>query len=110
MKKELMKKMAMPSKKAPEMEAELDLEGLSLDDEPMPEDMAEGEEDLLAGEEMPEGNEMLADIADEELLAEVKARGLSLEDESSEADMEEDMAEEDMADMEMAPEDEEEMA
>lgn len=98
MKKELMKKMAMPSKKAPEMEAELDLEGLSLDDEPMPEDMAEGEEDLLSDEEMPEGNEMLADIADEELLAEVKARGLSLEDESSEMDMEEDMEEGEMED------------
>jgi hypothetical protein len=110
MKKELMKKMAMPSKKAPEIEADMDLESLSLDDEPSEEELGMEGEDLLADEEMPKGNEMLADIADEELLAEVKARGLSLEDESSEADMEEDMAEGEMEDMEMAPEDEEEMA
>jgi hypothetical protein len=108
MKKEMLKKMAMPSKKAPEMEAEMDLEGLSLDDEPMPEDMAEGEEDLLDGEEAAPSNEMLADVSDDELLEEIKARGLSLD---SEEDMseEDEMAEgemEDEADIEVAPEEE----
>jgi len=104
MKKELMKKMAMPSKKAPEIEADMDLESLSLDDEPSEADMEmEGEEDLLAGEEAAPSNEMLADIADEELLAEVKARGLSLEP-SDEEEMEN---EEEMPEEEMAMEDEE---
>jgi hypothetical protein len=107
-KKELMKKMAMPSKKAPEIEADMDLESLSLDDEPSEADMEmEGEEDLLAGEEAAPSNEMLADIADEELLAEVKLRGLSLEDLSETgADEEEDMAEGEMEDEEMDMEDE----
>jgi len=103
MKKELMK-LAMPSKKAPEMEAGMDLEGLSLDDES---DMEEGmaEEDMAMDmEDSGDGKASpLADIADEELLAEVKARGLSLEDESSEADAEEDMAEMDMEDEEDMP-------
>lgn len=91
--KKLKEMIKMPAKKGSEMEqeAELDLEGLDLEDD-MPEEDMLAEEDITS-EEMP-ANEMLADVSDEDLLMEIKKRGITpVEDESSEADMSEDMAE-----------------
>lgn len=87
------KKMSMPSKKVEEKEAEMDMDMLGEDlgmSEDM--DMAEAGMSEMADLEM---------IADEELLAEVKKRGLSLED----------MPEtEEESELEMPIEDEEELA
>jgi hypothetical protein len=72
MKKIELKKMSMPSKKVEEKEAEMDMDMLG-EDLGMSEDM-----DMEAA-----GMSEMADlemIADEDLIAEVKKRGLSLED------------------------------
>jgi len=78
-----LKKLSMPSKKVEEQEAEMDMDMLG-EDLGMSEDMDMAEAGMS---EMPE----LEMIADEDLLAEVKKRGLSLEDlpEAEAEDMEE---------------------
>jgi len=99
MKDREMKKMKMPKTRMAEQEAEMDMGML-------------GEElGMMDGESMSDMEEQSAEIgsapmdlellADEELLAEVKKRGLSL------ADMPEEEAEEDMAAEDMEAEDEE---
>lgn len=79
MKKEMLKKMQMPKKPMAEEEAEMDL-GLEMGDmEDMPMEpempMPEGEEEMAEGEISP-----LADLGDEEIINELKSRGLSLDD------------------------------
>lgn len=86
--KDKLKGMKMPAKPMGEEEAGQDLElELAGEDEPMEAEMGEGEE----GMEMEEGGpaDMLADISDEDLLKEFKARGLSLDAEMPEGEEEE---------------------
>ena len=86
--KDMLGKLGMPKKPMADMEAEQDLM--------LEEDMGMGEEgdELLEGEpldeELPEELSPLDDLADDDLIAEMKKRGLSLEDEGSEDDMAED--------------------
>ena len=92
--RDLKSKMKMPKKKGPEMEAELDLD--MLGDELMAEESPEMSEedtmmaDMESPEEMP--SELEA-IADEDLIAEMKKRGLSLPEEEAEEPSDEDMLE-----------------
>ena len=83
-KKNLLKDIAMPELKEDEL--------LEMDDELLADEEAEDFE----GEEMPEELGILEDISDEELLAELKKRGLS-----PEADEEEEVAEEDDEELDM---------
>jgi hypothetical protein len=86
-----LKKLAMPKREEIDM-AELDMEEMPTEGE-MP------ESDMGEGEEMPVEAGPLADVSDEELMAELKKRGLSSK-----------LAEEDamMGEMEMEDEEEEE--
>lgn len=71
---EQLKSLKMPKQKMAEDEAALDLDMIGSEEEPMP---AEGE-DMPEGD-MPEvspASEMLSDVSDDELLAELKKRGL----------------------------------
>ena len=83
-----LKAMQMPSSMA-EKEVNQDLEMEMMDE--MPED------EMEMAEEMPEDEQMdspLADFSDDELMQELQARGLSVEEpEMEEEDMEEDMEE-----------------
>lgn len=90
--KKLKEMIKMPAKKGSEMEqeAELDLEGLDLEDDISEEEDMMAEEDITS-EEINPVNEMLADVSDEDLLMEIKKRGLTPVD--SEEMPEEDMAE-----------------
>ena len=80
-------KLKMPSKDA------IDVSELEMDMGPSPEDGAEVAEEADMGMDMEsesKGGDMLTDIADEDLLAEVKKRGLTAqlgeEEEESESD------------------------
>lgn len=65
-----LKKLAMPKREEIDM-AELDMEEMPAGGEEMPEG------DMGEGEEMPVEAGPLADVSDEELMAELKKRGLS---------------------------------
>lgn len=83
MKPEMLEKMDMPKKKKSEVDsAELDQELGDMGEEGLDSDM-----DAEAGEEMPMSDEadmgavgsgILADVSDDDLIAEVKARGLKV--------------------------------
>ncbi len=92
MRKDMLKSLKMPEKESDEdamlMLDEGEIEALDMPVEEMEDDAASSEVSALA------------DISDEDLLAEFKARGLSIED-GAEADIE--------ADLEEVPEDEEEI-
>lgn len=85
-------KLAMPKKPMGEMEADQDLmmEDMGMGEEKMPME-PEMEEEGDAGVEPEE--DMFADFSDEDILAEAKKRGLSLESEESPEDEEEDLLE-----------------
>jgi hypothetical protein len=96
-KKSIKSMVKMPEKRMGEKEAELDFSALEELEGPMDEVMTE--EDMEGEEEeMPS---MLADIADDELIAEMKKRGLSLS-EDMEAEEEMPMDEEELSEEEMA--------
>jgi hypothetical protein len=90
----LKSKLTMPAKKAADMEVEedLSLEGLDLEDsESEPSEDADPAMDMEVGstDSEVEGMPSLEDLSDDELLSEVRARGLKLEDmEAEEADAE----------------------
>lgn len=69
MKKEMMKRIGMPSAKKP-MEAEMEMEF-------EPADMEEEapSEEMSMEEEAPEASSLLADVKDEDIMAELEARG-----------------------------------
>lgn len=76
---EMMKKMKMPAKSPAAAEAEMDLEGLGSEEEmPMAaqEEMPAGEEEMPEGEEEGMKSPELGKISDDELVQEMKRRGL----------------------------------
>lgn len=87
--KKVLNKIEMPSRKAPEADEELDMDmELDLEDEGGEED-----EDMLSAD----GEGGLSGFSDEELLAEIKARGLDA-DLDMEEDMDSDLEDEDLED------------
>ncbi len=78
MKKQLesLKKLKMPEKKVADQEALMDLEGLGEEEAEMP--VPEEGEEMMAEEEESVESEAspLVDISDEDLIAELKKRGL----------------------------------
>jgi hypothetical protein len=78
--RDLKSKLKMPAKRPADMEVEedLSLEGLDLEEESDDSDPAMSDEVTSTDSEVEAGG--AADLSDDELLAEVKARGLKLED------------------------------
>ncbi len=78
-KADMLKGLEMPKKKMADEEAAMDLEGLGADEE-MQEPVAEAKDEMMMGEEpgeeMPEEVSQFADITDEQLIEEMKKRGL----------------------------------
>ena len=87
MKKEMLKKIGMPSKKPEEMELDEDLSFEELDDELIMDEEAE-EADMEDSMEIEAP--ALDDLSDDELLAEIMKRGLTIPEEDTEEEVEED--------------------
>ncbi len=91
-KADMLKGLEMPKKKMADEEAAMDLEGLGVDEE-MQEPVAEADMEKVQGEEpgeeMPEEVSQFADITDEQLIEEMKKRGLIEDGEFEEPKQEE---------------------
>ena len=92
---EQLKSIKMPKQKMAEDEAALDLELLGSE-----EDMPEGgDSEEMSSEEPMEGSSVLSEVSDEELLAELKSRGLieGGEEMKEPSEEKEEMSEDEMA-------------